>query len=208
MGAEGATELPSVGLLAEPRAFPARVGLPAPKPRGADQRTGTLVFMESKMTAADFHHLSTPELEARVAKHDSLYGGLPKLPEDQVGILWEVIPRVVNAGLNGVLVQLHWGWTGPDEDLINYAEDAPRGFDSVLIGLSQLTDLRDRLNAVIEQHGSEEIQHPRMVAELADLNARITDADLLKLAVNHQPPAAFYDNEPAGIPATLSEAQP
>jgi len=52
------------------------------------------------------------------------------------------------------VIQLEWGWTAgmSDEELENYAEDAPRGKDVVQTTLSMAEELRDDLDKIIAQH--------------------------------------------------------
>ena len=68
-------------------------------------------------------------------------------------IRWNIKPLVREAE-DGVMVELQWGWTAgmTEEDLKNYAEDAPTGYDSVTTTLDLAEELRDQLNVIIEQH--------------------------------------------------------
>jgi hypothetical protein len=77
---------------------------------------------------------------------------LPKVgPDEMGGVFWDMQVRVVDGEVNGVVAQVWWGWTSPDQDLSNYAEDAPRGYDCTFMRLDQLRDFRDRINGVLEQ---------------------------------------------------------
>lgn len=57
-------------------------------------------------------------------------------------IIWRI--HVVKSDVKGApdspCVALEWGWTAglTEEDLKNYAEDAPRGKDSVIIGVCDI----------------------------------------------------------------------
>lgn len=79
-------------------------------------------------------------------------------PED---IFWNIVPIVRDAGLDGIVVELQWGWTAgmTPEQMKNYAEDAPKGYDKVATNLDMARELRDKLNVIIEQY--EQIHNER-----------------------------------------------
>ena len=73
------------------------------------------------------------------------------IPFDSVR--WNILADPIEAE-DGVLVKLEWGWTAgmTEKDFENYADDAPRGSDSVCTGLDQAEELRDKLTEIINQH--------------------------------------------------------
>lgn len=68
-------------------------------------------------------------------------------------IYWKIIP--IYKEVDGVkLIEFQWGYTAglSDEDLKNYADDAPSGYEKVTTTLDLAVTLRDELNKIIEQH--------------------------------------------------------
>ncbi len=75
-------------------------------------------------------------------------------------MFWNILAKEVqlpegegSAG-GGPVVELEWGWTAgmSEEELENYADDAPTGKDSVLTTLSMAKGLRGRLDEIIARH--------------------------------------------------------
>lgn len=79
-------------------------------------------------------------------------------------VYWNIVPIVKEKEGDGVIVQLQWGWTAgmSEKDLENYADDAPRGFNSVTTNLDMIEELRDKLTEIIDKH---KVRHQEMRAE-------------------------------------------
>jgi len=56
------------------------------------------------------------------------------------------------------LVRLEWGWTAgmSEEDMENYAEDAPSGKEEIYINWSSIKNLRDDLTKIIDKYSNKE----------------------------------------------------
>lgn len=82
---------------------------------------------------------------------------------DSGSIRWNIIPIVKDAA-DCIEIELQWGWTAgmSEEDMKNYAEDAPSGYNSVTTTLDMAKELRDKLNIIIEQH---EVRSDALYAE-------------------------------------------
>jgi len=64
------------------------------------------------------------------------------------------LPEGKNPAGGECAIQLEWGWTAgmTEEDMENYADDAPTGKDSVLTTVGMARELRDKLDEIIAQH--------------------------------------------------------
>lgn len=71
-------------------------------------------------------------------------------------IRWNIIP-ILKEDQGEWVVELQWGWTAgmSEEQLANWAEDAPRGYDCVLTNPEMAEELRDRLTKLLEKHKKE-----------------------------------------------------
>lgn len=74
-------------------------------------------------------------------------------------MFWNIFAKEVQlpegeAPAGGPVIELEWGWTAgmTEEDMENYADDAPTGKDSVLTTLDMAKGLRDRLDEIISRH--------------------------------------------------------
>ena len=69
-------------------------------------------------------------------------------------ILWYIIPTVKEVD-SEMVVDLQWGWTAgmSDQEVAEtWADDAPRGYDSVVTSFDGAIELRDKLTALIDKH--------------------------------------------------------
>ena len=85
----------------------------------------------------------------------------PNLVEIKAGdVYWNIVPKVTEKEGDGVLVELCWGWTAgmTEKDLENYAEDAPRGYESVTTNLDMVEELRDKLTEIIDKHKARHVE--------------------------------------------------
>lgn len=83
---------------------------------------------------------------------------------------WNITP-VVKENERDVVVELQWGWTAgmSEKDLENYADDAPRGWDSVSTTLDMAEELRDKLTLIIDankqRHEEKRVEFNRKLDE-------------------------------------------
>ena len=77
------------------------------------------------------------------------------VPIDPSDVFWKVYAKELDLpSEKSTVIQLEWGWTAgmSEEELENYAKDAPEGKASVLTTLEMATELRDQLNEIISKH--------------------------------------------------------
>lgn len=69
-------------------------------------------------------------------------------------IFWNLVPIARETKRDGVLVELQWGWTAgmSEEDMKDYADDAPKGYNSVVTNLEMAKILRDNLDKIISKY--------------------------------------------------------
>jgi hypothetical protein len=67
---------------------------------------------------------------------------------------WNIHAKEVDENPKDPVIILEWGWTAgmTEEQLANYAEDAPTGKEQVKTTLSMAKELRDQLDNIIKQH--------------------------------------------------------
>lgn len=98
---------------------------------------------------------------------------------------WNILTSVDVKKDDGVIVELSWGWTAgmTEKELENYAEDAPRGHESVVTTLDMAKDLRDRLTKIIDEHEEEHNEIRKRVEE--KINERFGDVVEQLMNVDH-----------------------
>lgn len=75
------------------------------------------------------------------------------VPIDPKEMFWNILPMVKDAGADGKVIQLQWGWTAgfSEEDLKRLADDSPRGYESVTTTVDMAKELVERLNKAIKE---------------------------------------------------------
>lgn len=114
-----------------------------------------------------------------------------QIPLESNSILWRIYPKVHVTENDGVLVELQWGWTAgmTEEDLENYAEDAPTGYESVTTNLDSIKELVEDLQNIIHKY---EKQHEELIKNSKQEKTE-GQKELLKL-FNDKPAIKFLDN--------------
>jgi hypothetical protein len=75
-----------------------------------------------------------------------------ELPFDS--IWWKICPVVREDLGDGIAVELQWGWTAgmSEEELKNWADDAPTGYESVTTTLDMADELADKLKEIVKKY--------------------------------------------------------
>jgi hypothetical protein len=101
------------------------------------------------------------------------------IKKDADCIQWDVQPRLIDAGENGMLVEMQWGWDAwaTPEELANRGDDVPSGFDGVVMNIEQARELRDQLTAIVESSEAAVVteEHAAILKRIDELSARHED---------------------------------
>jgi hypothetical protein len=101
------------------------------------------------------------------------------IKKDADCIQWDVQPRLIDAGENGMLVEMQWGWDAwaTPEELANRGDDVPSGFDGVVMNIEQARELRDQLTAIVESSEAAVVteEHAAILKRIDELSARHDD---------------------------------
>lgn len=105
-------------------------------------------------------------------------------------IRWSIEPIVHEKLDEGIIIELQWGWTAgmTEEDLKNWADDAPTGYDYMITNLDLVEELRDKLNVIIDKYKARNEELIKLAdAEMDRKFPNLTET-LLKLAEQDIPP--------------------